>query len=371
VLLSENEKVMIVNDQFLRMFYINEPVSYFVNQLFRVLWEKMCENVYIDGITREQIRDTVYSGKRVFNQEIVINEISTMQCFIEPVVYDNQLQKEMHETLIQVIDVTSQRNIEFTLRKAKEEAETMAKAKSHILNSMSHEIRTPLNGILGFSGMLKDVLTDPYQHEMAEVIEQSGHRLLETMNAILDFSTLQSDKKSYKISSVNVNHILHEQINVHRAVAAKKGLYLYAEVKGVIGIAIADRVLYKILYNLINNAIKYTITGGVKIEAGIILIDDNEWLDLKVIDTGVGIDEIKHRTIFEPFRQGSEGHGRAFEGAGLGLSLVKEYVYKMNGVIHLASRKNEGSTFIVLLPNAYHENNDILPEIIGTPPETS
>ena len=371
VLLSENEKVMIINDQFLRMFYIKEPASYFVNQWFRLLWEKMCENVYIEGITREQIRDTVYSGKRYINQEIVINEINTMQCVIEPVVSDNQIPKEMHETLIQVIDITSQRNIESTLRKSKEEAEAIAKAKSHILTSMSHEIRTPLNGILGFSSMLKESLTDPYLHEMAEVIEQSGHRLLDTVDAILDFSMLQSEKKSYKISSVTVNHMLQEQINVHRAMASQKGLYLYAEIKGVIGIAIADRVLYKILYNLINNAIKYTITGGVKIEAGIVLIEGNEWLELKVIDTGVGIDEIKHRTIFEPFRQVSEGYGRAFEGAGLGLSLVKEYVYKMNGVIQLASRKDEGSTFIVLLPNAYYENNDITPEIIGIQPEVS
>ncbi|MDR1171450.1 MAG: PAS domain-containing protein [Bacteroidales bacterium] len=370
VLLSENEKVMIVNDQFLRLFSIKEPASNFVNQWFRVLWDKMCENVHIDGICREQIRDVVYSGKKIINQEITINDISTMQCFIEPVAYDNQIQKEMHETLIQVIDITSQRNIEHTLRKAKEEAETIAKAKSHILTSMSHEIRTPLNGILGFSTMLKESLTDPYQREMAEVIDQSGRRLLDTMNAVLDFSMVQSEKKSFKVSTVNVNHMLQEQVNTHRATALQKGLYLYAKIVGVIGIAIADRVLYKILYNLINNGIKYTIAGGVKIEAGIVNIEDSEWLELKVIDTGVGIDKIKHSTIFEPFRQESEGYGRAFEGTGLGLSLVKEYVQKMNGKVYLTSCKDEGSTFTVLLPNAYYENNDILPEIIGIPPGT-
>ncbi|MDR1155435.1 MAG: PAS domain-containing protein [Bacteroidales bacterium] len=369
VLLSENEKVMIVNDQFLRLFHIEEPASNFVNQWFRVLWDRMCENVHINGISREQIRDVVYSDKRVLNREIIINDISTMQCFIEPVAYDNQMQKEMYETLIQVVDITSQRNIEQTLRKAKEEAETIAKAKSHILTSMSHEIRTPLNGILGFSSMLKESLTDPYQREMAEVIDQSGRRLLDTMNAILDFSMVQSEKKSFKISTVNVNHMLQEQISTHRTMALQKGLYLYAEVRGVIGIAIADRALYKILYNLINNGIKYTVDGGVKVEAGMVSIEDSEWLELKVIDTGVGIDEVKHNTIFEPFRQESEGYGRAFEGTGLGLTLVKEYVQKMNGKISLASRKDEGSTFTVLLPNAYYENHNILSEIIGIPPK--
>jgi signal transduction histidine kinase/GAF domain-containing protein len=368
VLLGENEKVLILNNQFLRTFQIKDPASDFVNQTFRILWDKMCENVYIDGINRDEIRDTVFSGKRIINKELLINNISTVQCFIEPVVYNSRMQKEVHETLIQVVDITSQRNIEVNLLKAKEEAEAIAKAKSHILASMSHEIRTPLNGILSFSAMLKDSLSDPYHHEMAEIIEQSGHRLLNTMDAILDYSMLQSEKKSFKITSVNINHILHEQINVHRAMALQKGLYLYAEIKGVIGIAIADQVLYKILHNLINNAIKYTITGGVKVEADIVPIEGNEWLDLKVIDTGVGIDEFKHRTIFEPFRQESEGYGRAFEGSGLGLSLVKEYVQKMNGKIHLASRKDEGSTFTILLPNAYYENNERTAEIIGTAP---
>ena len=369
VLLSENEKVMIVNNRFLQMFQILEPANNFVNQFFRDLWEKMCDNVYIEGITREQIRDAVYSGKRMIEQEIIINEVVTMKCSVEPVVYDNHIHKEIHETIIRVIDVTSQKNIEQTLRKAKEEAEEIAKTKSHILTSMSHEIRTPLNGILGFSVMLKDMLADPYHREMAEVIDQSGRRLLDTINSILDFSMLQSDKKSFKIMAVNVNQMLQEQINVHKTMALHKRLYLYAQVNGAIGIAVAERGLYKILSNLINNAIKYTVTGGVKVEIGIVRMDGNDWLDIKVIDTGVGIDEVMHRTIFEPFRQGSEGYGRAFEGTGLGLSLVKEYVQKLNGTIHLVSRRNEGSTFKVLLPNAYYENNNKEPVIIGILPD--
>ena len=368
VLLSENEKVMIVNNQFLRMFQINEAPSSFVNQFFRDLWDKMCENVHIDGITREQIRDTVYSGKRIINQEIMVNDTCTMRCFVEPVVYDDHVQKDIHETLIQMVDITAQKNMEQTLRTAKDEAEEIAKTKSHILTSMSHEIRTPLNGILGFSTMLKETLTDPYQHEMAEVIDQSGRRLLDTINSILDFSMLQSDRKSFKVMAVNVNKMLLEQINIHKAIALQKRLYLYAQMNGVVGIAIAEQVLYKIISNLINNAIKYTVTGGVKVEIGIVRIDGSDWLDLKVIDTGVGIDEDMHRTIFEPFRQESEGYGRAFEGTGLGLSLVKEYVQKMNGTIHLVSRKDEGSTFMVLLPNAYYENNNKTMEIIGVPP---
>ena len=368
VLLSENEKVMIVNEKFLKLFQIKEPASYFVNQWFRILWDKMDENVRIDGVSREQIRDSVYSGTRISNHEIMIDD-STIQCFIEPVVYDNQMQKDTHETLIQLIDVTTQRNVEQTLRKAKEEAETTANTRSHILASMSHEIRTPLNGILGFSGMLKEMLEDPYHREMAEVIDQSGRRLLDTMDAILDYSMVQSETKSFKVSMVNVNRLIHEQINDYKATALQKELYLYAEIKGVIGINIAGRMMNKMLSNLVKNAIKYTITGGVKVEAGIIRVEDNDWLDLKVIDTGVGIDEFKHKTIFEPFRQESEGYGRAFEGTGLGLSLVKEYVLKMGGKIFLASRKDEGSTFTILLPQAYYDNNDMSSEIIGLSPE--
>jgi len=369
VLLSKNEKVLIVNNQFLRMFYIKELPSSFINQLFRVLWNKMCENVQIEGIDRDHILDVVSFGKRIINQEILINDISTLQCIIEPVVFENQIQNGVHETLIQIFDISPQRNIEQTLRSAKKEAEEIANAKSHIFTSISHEILTPLNGILGFSAILKERLTDYDLREMAEVIEQSGRRLLSLMNAVLDFSTLQSEKNPFKKTSVNVNHVLREQITVFHSMAMLKGLYLYAEIKGVIGIAIAEQILYKILHNLINNGIKYTLTGGVKLEADIIHVDNNEWLDLRVIDTGVGIDEFKHRTIFEPFRQESEGFGRAFEGTGLGLSLVKEYIEKLNGKLHLASRKDEGSTFMILLPNAYYENNNHIVETIGTPPE--
>jgi len=370
VLLSENEKVMLVNNRFLQMFRIKEPANSFVNHLFRDLWDKMCENVHIDGITREYISNVIYSGKRIVNQEILINNSTTIQYFVEPVVYENHTGKEIRETLVQIVDVTMQRNIEQTLRKAKEEAVEIAKAKTHILTLMSHEIRTPLNGILGGSTMLKDTLTDPCLREIVEDIDQSGHRLLDSLNSILDFSMLQSNKKAFKIKTVNVNQMLQEQINTLKTKALQKGLYLYAQMSGVICISIAERVLHKIFHNLINNAIKYTVTGGVKIEAGVVRIDNNEWLDLKVSDTGMGIEEIRHYTIFEPFRQESEGYARDFEGTGLGLSLVKEYVHKMNGTIYLASRKDEGSTFMVLLPNAYYESNCKTPEVIGMLPVT-
>ncbi len=368
LLLSENGKVLIVNDQFLRMHQIDVPVECFINKPFKLLWNKANEVAKVEGISFELMQNAISSGQRVVNQEITINEVTTLRCFIEPIEDDRHVQ---HETLVQMVDITAQKNIEHTLRKAKEEAETIAKAKSHILMSMSHEIRTPLNGILGFSGMLKNALSDPYQKEMAEIIDQSGHRLMETLNAILDFSVVQSDKKAFRISSVNVNHVLQEQIKLYRTMAANKGLYIYAKVVGQISVAVSEQILYKILQNLVNNAIKYTIKGGIKIEAGITVIGGSEWLDLKVTDTGVGIDEIMHKTIFEPFRQGSEGYGRAFEGTGLGLSLVNEYVKKMNGKILLASRKDEGSTFTILLPNAYYETTGSSIEIIGMPPESN
>jgi signal transduction histidine kinase len=358
VLLSENEKVMFLNDRFLQLFHIRETADSFINRRFHELWNSMCGNARIDGIGCEQIRDVVYFGKQIVNREIVINGSNTLQCLVEPMVYESRMQKKMRETLIRVVDITPQKNVEQALRQAKEEAEAIARARSHILSAMSHEICTPLNGILGFSVMLKESLSDPSQREMAEVIDQSGRRLLETMNAILDFSVAQSEKKPFGISATSVNRMIQEQIDTHRASAMQKGLYLYAEIAGEIGVAIVDHVLHKILYHLINNGIKYTVAGGVKVEARLTVMDGSEWLELKVIDTGVGIDELKHRTIFEPFRQASEGYGRAFEGTGLGLSLVKEYVQKANGKIYLASRKNKGSTFTVLLPDAYDENSD-------------
>jgi signal transduction histidine kinase/GAF domain-containing protein len=370
LLLGENEKILLINEQFLKMYRIDGQADYFVNQPFGVIWNKVNENAALEGIDYDFIHQAVHSGTHVANREFYVDGNRVLRCFIEPLADNVPVYAEHYETLIQMIDVTTQKNIEHTLRIAKEEAEAIASAKSHILMSMSHEIRTPLNGILGFSTMLKESLADPYQKEMAEVIDQSGHRLMDTLNTILDFSVAQSEKKSFKITSVGVNKVIQDQVELYQTMALQKGLYLYAETEGQINVAVSEQVLYKILQNLINNAVKYTVHGGVEINARIVKKEDGEWLDLKVIDTGTGIDECMHKTVFEPFRQVSEGYGRAFEGTGLGLSLVKEYVQKMNGEIHLASRKNEGSTFTVLLPNAYYESNDTSTARIGLSPES-
>ena len=357
LLLSENERIQIVNSQFLKMHYINNDPADFVNRPFRVLWDKMAEMADIRGIDYNLIQTLVRSDGQLNNREVTINGWRTVKCFVEPIRGDKSFPDKFYETLIQMVDITAQKNIEQTLRKAKEEAENIARTKSHILTSMSHEIRTPLNGILGFSSLLKDMLTDPYQREMAEFIDESGRRLMDTLNAILDFSVIQSERNTLEITSVNMCEMLQKQIDMHRGMAYQKGLYLYAEIKGDLCTNVAEQALFKILQNLINNAIKYTRQGGVKIQVGVRLVEEKEWLEIRVIDTGVGIDKFKHKIIFEPFRQESEGNERAFEGTGLGLSLVKEYTKKMGGRILLDSKKEEGSVFTVLLPGVYYGPN--------------
>jgi signal transduction histidine kinase/tetratricopeptide (TPR) repeat protein/ActR/RegA family two-component response regulator len=234
---------------------------------------------------------------------------------------------------------------------AKEKAEESDKLKSTFLSNMSHELRTPLNGILGFTDILRMEIPQEEFRNMAEIIHSSGNRLLDTLNSIIDLSIIESNKMEVEIQEIHLNEFISERISLFSAAATKKNIGLDFEVDHENTVISTDRkVLNSLLNNLIDNAIKYTEKGKVNVLASIFNKDGGHWLKLRVIDTGIGIEEKKIKNIFEKFRQGSEGHGRQFEGAGLGLTICKKYVEILNGEIMIESKFNEGSVFTVHIP---------------------
>ena len=230
---------------------------------------------------------------------------------------------------------------------AKEKAEEMSRLKSNFLANMSHELRTPLIGINGFSDILRQDIENPKLKEMAEIIFNSGIRLSETLNLILDLSKFESGNMGFTYQHIDIVRETEMTISTFKAATRKKGLYLkLSSNQPSIFINTDPRGFHSILNNLINNAIKYTNEGGIVVD---IFLKDN-FVEIKVIDSGIGIAKENHDIIFDEFRQVSEGYSRNFEGTGLGLNITKKIVGKFGGEISVESEPGKGSTFIVKLP---------------------
>ncbi len=236
------------------------------------------------------------------------------------------------------------------LTKAKEIAEKANRLKSRFLANMSHEIRTPLNGILGFSELLAEVAENEEQSRMADIIISSGHRLLDTVNSILDISALESGSVLVNYSSVRLSELVKESCGLYAAIAIKKGLELRHNVTEEIFALGDESLIHKVVNNLINNAIKYTNKGLIEIRIEKDYHDNKAWAAIHVVDTGIGIPLEEQEIIFEEFRQASEGLTKKHAGSGLGLNISKRFAQAMNGTITLKSKKGEGSVFTLWLP---------------------
>lgn len=233
---------------------------------------------------------------------------------------------------------------------AKEKAEESEKLKMAFLTNMSHEIRTPMNGILGFINLLKSMdITSDERTAYVEILNQSGQRLLDTINDIMAMSEIESGMPKLSISKIRVSEMLNFHLKFFSQQAREKGIELKLSLQDNSSyefIHTDKNKLNAILSNLIKNAIKFTNAGRVELGAKA----GNGYLILFVKDTGIGIDQKKQDIIFERFMQADVSNTRQYEGSGLGLSIVKAYVHLLRGEIKIESAPGEGSTFIVQIP---------------------
>lgn len=231
------------------------------------------------------------------------------------------------------------------LRKAKIKAEESEQLKTAFLTNMSHEIRTPMNGILGFIDLLQTPgLSEDEKSNYAEIINQSGRRLLDTINDIIDYSKIETGDILLNPEEINVLEIFQNQACFFELEAKSKNLNLkFVEPENAHKVKItADKnKLESVLTNLLKNAIKFTNEGDVEFGFEIV----NNKLKTYVKDTGVGIPKEKLTSIFERFVQADLKITRGHEGSGLGLAICKAYVEKMGGKIEVKSEMGKGSTF--------------------------
>jgi CheY-like chemotaxis protein len=223
---------------------------------------------------------------------------------------------------------------------------------------MSHELRTPLTGIIGFSSLLRDELEDGEHVEITDKILKSSKRLLVTLNSVLNLAEIESGNYPISLSEFNLSSYTRYFLTNYDKSASEKNLSFSFETLDEEINAVGDENLFKqILMHIVDNAIKFTNQGGVKI--GINSREDEQGNPLavvNVIDTGIGICTEDQSKIFREFRQLSEGIRRNFEGSGLGLSVAKKMIKLMKGDIIVESELNKGSVFSIVLPGTKKSN---------------
>ncbi len=234
----------------------------------------------------------------------------------------------------------------------KQKAEVSSRLTSSLLANMNHELRTPMNGILGFAEILTNDLIDPDAKAKAENILISGRRLMDTLDAIMDLSYLESDKVSRKFVPLSIKKSVLKVLSNYESLIHLKNLRLILNVPAFMQINGDDHLLEHMLGCLIDNAVKYTEAGSITIEAREITEGETASIMISVKDTGIGIAEKNFDVIFETFRQVSEGYGRKFEGSGLGLTISKKIASLLGGKLRLKSKIGEGSEFMVILPSS-------------------
>jgi len=257
---------------------------------------------------------------------------------------------EVKYTIIKFVDITDRKIMEEELSIAKEKAEEMNRLKSNLLANLSHEFRTPLNGILGFSEMLENEITDEDQKSFVEAIRKSGYRLLQTLNDLMDLSIVDAEKTNITKKSFDIGFVTKMIFENAKNISDKKLAFIF-EQKSENLFCNSDEGMYvKILNKLIDNAVKFTSKGFIKVSLEKVEVEGKNYIQLNVIDTGIGISLEDMEVIFERFRQLSEGVRRDYEGVGIGLTIAKRIVERLGGTIKVFSKIGVGSEFSVLLP---------------------
>ncbi|MCP4696255.1 MAG: response regulator [Gammaproteobacteria bacterium] len=242
-------------------------------------------------------------------------------------------------------DELARRGIE--LAEARDHAMAANHAKSAFLANMSHELRTPLNGILGYTQILgRDKSLEKQQQEGIAVIQRSGEYLLTLINDILDLSKVEAGKVELYPVDFDLGQFIQGTVEIFEIRARQKGIAFHYHALSHLpsGVRADDKRLRQILMNLLGNAVKFTVSGGVTLKIGY----DNGKIRFQVEDTGIGIPKEDLEDIFLPFRQSGDILQKA-EGTGLGLSITKTLVELMGGELHAESTQGKGSTFWAVL----------------------
>jgi PAS domain S-box-containing protein len=334
------------------------------------------KNYFTDSARAEAGIKRVLSEGKVTNYELTARARDgtlTVVSYNATTFYDRD--RSLQGVFAAARDVTVLKRIERTLQQKNTELEGASRMKSEFLANMSHELRTPLNAIMGFSEVLTDglmgAMSDP-QRALIGNIFGSGQHLLALINDILDLSKVEAGKMELDLEPVQVSSLFVNSLSIIREKAAARRIRLSVEAAPDLGSIQADtRKVKQIVYNLLSNAVKFTPDGGqVTLRArsvprdsvgypsrcgegpslAVAAHDFSQFLQISVVDTGIGIAAEEMESLFKPFSQIDSGLARRFEGTGLGLAMVKLLAELHGGTVAVESAGGEGSCFTVWLP---------------------
>jgi signal transduction histidine kinase len=253
--------------------------------------------------------------------------------------------------LLAIEDITERKKIE-ELRLENERLISASKARSEFLTIMSHELRTPLTSIIGYSiileGKTQGELNEKQRFFVDNILKSSKH-LLDLINTFLELAKTESGKQKMFFEEIFVPDSINEIFKLIKENANDHNIILREKIDPEMVSIWADRrALKQILFNLLNNAIKFS-----KKEGGVITVSterENDMVKISVADTGIGIKEEDLPRLFQKFEQLDSGISRKYEGTGLGLAITKELVQMHGGKIWVESKYGQGSNFIFVLP---------------------
>jgi len=311
------------------------------------LWPEQAENL------RKNDQKVMQTGQMLFLEEKVTMVGKEDQYFTVikmPLVDD---EGQIIGILGNSLDITELKNTQKDLQIAKEAAEAANQAKTEFLANMRHDIRTPLSGIVGFSEILKAEVSEPRIKEYADNLIASSHALLGLMDEVLEAIKVSSGEIPLLKKKFCLADTLNSITNLYAAKASEKklGLSLVLDAK-LPQFIIGDKIrFHRIVLELVGNALNFTATGHVVIQAELAKQEQQSLvLRLTVSDTGMGIAKDKQQDIYVQFKRLTPSYQGIYKGAGLGLSIVKQFIDELGGEIYVDSAPGKGSVFTCLLP---------------------
>jgi adenylate cyclase len=251
-------------------------------------------------------------------------------------------------------DITERKRYEEALTAARDQAEAMSLTKSAFLANMSHELRTPLNAIIGVTEMLQEDARDLKRDDEIEPLNRvsgAARHLLALINDILDLSKIEAGRMELNLESFSVAPLIDEVVKTFETLAVKNDNRIVVDCDPATGSIHADQMrVRQALLNLVSNANKFTERGTVTIRARRPEIENREWVEIAVTDTGIGMTAAQMERLFQEFSQADSSTTRKYGGTGLGLAISQRLCQMMGGDISVQSEPGRGSTFTIRLP---------------------
>ena len=267
-----------------------------------------------------------------------------------------RLEKAESAFLVSLRDLTERVQMEDQLRRAMEDAQEAARAKSHFLANLSHELRTPLNAVIGLTNLLLGECLGPVNEDQANLLRdvlQGGRELLHIFNNLLELADAETRQGESQTTLFELRPLLIDHLTKAQEQAHKKNITLRADLeKAPECILSSERIIGRVLDELLLNALKFTHPGGeVRLSARPLEENSTTRLEIVVSDNGVGIQTKNLERIFEPFSQEDRSYHRTFGGLGLGLAVIRKLVEQLGGWIRAEKLdQTDGSLFRVVIP---------------------